>query len=72
MNVTNGTVRVYASGQTRTPNEAFNDWMIETDSYSDYYFNPDDFYRAISENVTYKGRKLEITLPLSQNKEIPQ
>ena len=60
VNVTNGTVRVYASGQTRTPNEAFNDWMIETDSYSDYYFNPNDFYRAISENVfiTIQGEEV--------------
>ena len=45
VNVTNGTITVYASDQTTTPNEAFYDWTIETDGYSDVFLDPDDVNR---------------------------
>ena len=51
VNVTNGTVTVYASDQTRTPNEAFYDWMIETDGYSDVYLDPNAVNRTIDDTV---------------------
>ena len=51
VNVTNGTVTVYASDQTTTPNEAFYDWMIETDGYSDVYLDPNDVNRTIGDTV---------------------
>ena len=40
LNVTNGSIVLYASDQTPTPNEAFYDWMIETDGYSDVFLDP--------------------------------
>jgi receptor-type tyrosine-protein phosphatase Q len=51
INVTNGTVTVYVSDQTTTPNEAFYDWMIETDGYSDVYLDPDAVNRTIGDTV---------------------
>ena len=51
VNVTNGTITVYASDQTTTPNEAFYDWMIETDGYSDVFLDPDDVNRTIGDTV---------------------
>ena len=42
---------VYASDQTRTPNEAFYDWMIETDGYSDVYLDPNAVNRTIDDTV---------------------
>ena len=49
--VTNGNVTVYASDRTTTPNEAFYDWMIETDSYSDVYLDPNAVNRTIGDTV---------------------
>ena len=51
VNVTNGSVVVYASDQITTPNEAFHDWMIETDGYSDVYLDPDDVNRTVGDTV---------------------
>ena len=51
VNVTNGTVVVYASDQTTTPNEAFYDWMVETDGYSDVFLDPDDVNRTVGDTV---------------------
>jgi hypothetical protein len=51
INVTNGTVTVYASDQTTTPNEAFYDWMIETGGYSDVFLDPDAVNRTIGDTV---------------------
>ena len=51
VNVTNGTITVYASDQTTTPNEAFYDWMIETGGYSDVYLDPTDVNRTIGDTV---------------------
>ena len=51
VNVTNGTVVVYASDRVTTPNEAFYDWMIETDGYSDVYLDPDAINRTVGDTV---------------------
>ena len=51
VNVTNGTVVLYASDRTTTPNEAFYDWMVETDGYSDIYLDPDAVNRTIGDTV---------------------
>ena len=51
VNVANGTVILYASDQTTTPNEAFHDWMIKTDGYSDVYLDPDAVNRIIGDTV---------------------
>ena len=51
VNATKGTVRVYASSQTTTPNKAFYDFMIETSGYSDIYLDPHNFHTTIGENV---------------------
>ena len=51
VNVTNGTVVVYASDQIKTPNEAFYDWMIETDGYSDVFLDPNDVNRTVEDTV---------------------
>ena len=51
VNVTNGRVVVYASDQTTTPNEAFYDWMIESDGYSDIFLDPDDVNRTVGDTV---------------------
>ena len=51
VNVTNGTVTVYASDRTTTPNEAFYDWRFETDSSSEVYLDPDAVNRTIGDTV---------------------
>ena len=51
VNVTNGSVIVYASDQTTTPNEAFYDWMIETDGYADVFLDPDDVNRTVGDSI---------------------
>ena len=51
MNVRNGAVLVYASDQTTTPNEAFYDWMIETDGYSAVFLDPNDVNRTVGDTV---------------------
>ena len=51
MNVTNGTVRVYASDQITTPNEAFYDWMIETDGYAAVFLDPNEVNRTAGDTV---------------------
>ena len=51
LNVTNGTVVLYASDRTTTPNEAFYDWMVETGGYSDVYLDPDAVNRTIGDTV---------------------
>ena len=40
LNVTNGSVTLYASATISTPNEAFHDIKITTNSYEDVYINP--------------------------------
>ena len=42
---------MYASDQTTTPNEAFYDWMIETDGYSDIFLDPNDVNRTVGNTV---------------------
>lgn len=42
---------LYASDQTTTPNEAFYDWMIETDGSDDVFLDPDDVDRTIGDTV---------------------
>ena len=51
VNVTNGTVVVYASDQIKTHNEAFYDWMIETDGYSEVFLDPNDVNRTLGDSV---------------------
>ena len=51
VNVTNGSVVVYASDQTPTPNDAFYDWMVETDGYSDVFLDPNEVNRTIGNTV---------------------
>ena len=51
VNVTNGTVIVYASDRITTPNEAFYDWMIETDGYSDIFLDPIEVSRIVGDTV---------------------
>lgn len=40
LNVTNGSVTLYASATISTPNEAFHDIKITTNSYEDVYIDP--------------------------------
>ena len=51
VNVTNGSVIVYASDRITTPNEAFYDWMIETDGYSDIFLDPIEVSRIVGDTV---------------------
>ena len=51
VNVSNGSVVIYASDQTTTPNEAFHDWMIETDGYSDVFLDPNELNRTVDDVV---------------------
>ena len=34
-----------------TPNEAFHDWMIETDGYSAVFLDPNDVNRTVGDTV---------------------
>ena len=51
VNVSNGSVVIYASDQTTTPNEAFHDWMVETDEYSDVFLDPNELNRPVGDAV---------------------
>ena len=51
VSVTIGLIVVYASDQITTPNEAFHDWMIETDGYSDVFLDPNDVNRTVGDTV---------------------
>ena len=46
VNVMNGVITIYVSFHLTTPNEAFYDWMIETDGYSDVFLDPDAISRT--------------------------